>query len=72
MVREGGRVVRVDVLLATGVNADGHREIPVVDVTRLKTVPAGWRSSWALFTRGLGRIDERDQMRRNAHCQWFE
>jgi len=27
MVREGGRVVNTHVLVATGVNADGHREI---------------------------------------------
>ena len=32
-VREGGRVVPVHALLATGVNADGHREILGLDVT---------------------------------------
>jgi len=32
-VREGGRVVPVHVLVATGVNADGHREILGVQVT---------------------------------------
>src|SRR3546814_13190961 len=32
-VREGGRVVPVHVLVATGVNADVHREIPGVQVT---------------------------------------
>ncbi len=48
-VREGGRVVNVHVLTATGVNADGHREILGIDVTLLintpRTAPAGWRSS---------------------------
>jgi putative transposase len=34
-VREGGRVVAVHALVATGVNGDGHREIPVI------TGPAG-------------------------------
>ena len=43
-VREGGRVVQVHALLATGVNADGHREILGLDVTAARTVPAGWRS----------------------------
>jgi putative transposase len=32
-VREGGRVVNVHALLATGVNADGHREILGLPVT---------------------------------------
>jgi transposase-like protein len=32
-VREGGRVVNVHALLATGVNADGHREIVGLQVT---------------------------------------
>jgi transposase-like protein len=32
-VREGGRVVNVHALLATGVNADGHREILGLRVT---------------------------------------
>ena len=32
-VREGGRVVNVHVLVATGVNADGHREILGLEVT---------------------------------------
>ena len=31
-VREGGRVVNTHVLVATGVNADGHREILGVDI----------------------------------------
>jgi transposase-like protein len=32
-VREGGRVVPVHALVATGVNADGHREILGIQVT---------------------------------------
>ena len=44
-VREGGRVVNVRALLATGVNADGHRGILGLQVTSPKTAPAGWGSS---------------------------
>ncbi len=40
-VREGGRVVPVHVLVATGVNADGHREILGVQVTSSED-GAGW------------------------------
>jgi len=43
-VREGGRVVATHVLFATGVNADGHREILGVEVTSARTVRAGWAS----------------------------
>lgn len=43
-VREGGRTVNVRCLVATGVNADGHREIPGVDVTGGQDGPGGWRS----------------------------
>lgn len=32
-VREGGQVVNVHALLATGINADGHREILSLQVT---------------------------------------
>ena len=44
-VREGGRVVKVAALVATGVNADGYREILGCGCTRPRTVRAGWRSS---------------------------
>jgi len=44
-VREGGRVVLVHVLIATGVNADGHREVLGVDVTSAEDGAGGWRSS---------------------------
>ena len=36
-VREGGRVINVAVLVATGVNADGHREILGVQVSTAET-----------------------------------
>ncbi len=40
-VREGGRVVPVHALVATGVNADGHREILGIQVTTAED-GAGW------------------------------
>jgi transposase-like protein len=40
-VREGGRLVNVHALVATGVNADGHREILGLRVTLPRTAPAG-------------------------------
>jgi transposase-like protein len=40
-VREGGRVVNVHALLATGVNGDGHREILGLQVTAAED-GAGW------------------------------
>lgn len=47
-VREGGRTVTVHALIATGVNADGHREILGVDV-----VTAEDGAGWLAFLRGL-------------------
>jgi putative transposase len=47
-VREGGRTVTVHVLIATGVNDDGHREILGVDV-----VTAEDGAGWLAFLRGL-------------------
>ena len=47
-VREGGRVVNTHVLVATGVNADGHREILGLDVCSAES-DAGWLA----FFRGL-------------------
>ncbi len=44
-VREGGRVVPVHALVATGVNADGHREILGLQVTSAEEGPVGSRSS---------------------------
>jgi transposase-like protein len=47
-VREGGRTVNVHCLVATGVSADGHREIPGVDVTSSED-----GAGWLAFLRGL-------------------
>ncbi len=46
--REGGRVVNVVTVIATGVNADGHREILGVDVFTCEDGAA-----WTAFLRGL-------------------
>ena len=77
-VREGGRVVNVHALVATGVNADGHREILGVQVTTAED-GAGWLAFFRdLTARGLsgvalvtsdahrraGRRDRRDPARR--------
>jgi len=40
-VREGGRVVNVAVMVATGVNGDGHREILGLQVASAADGP-GW------------------------------
>jgi putative transposase len=47
-VREGGRIVNVAVVVATGVGADGHREILGLD---LITTEDG--AGWTAFLRGL-------------------
>jgi putative transposase len=55
-VREGGRVVPVHVLVATGVNADGHREVLGVQVTTSED-GAGWLAFWRdLTARGLSGV----------------
>ena len=52
-VREGGRVVSCAVLVATGVNNDGHREVLGVRVLTSETGPA-WNEFFAdLVARGL-------------------
>jgi putative transposase len=52
-VREGGRVVNVHALLATGVNADGHREVLGLQVTSGED-GAGWLTFFRdLTARGL-------------------
>jgi transposase-like protein len=52
-VREGGRVINAVVLLATGVNADGHREVLGMRVATSETGPA-WNEFFAdLVARGL-------------------
>ena len=47
-VREAGRVVNVACLVATGVNADGHREILGLDVCSAES-----HAGWLTFVRGL-------------------
>ncbi|GMA18621.1 IS256 family transposase [Arsenicicoccus piscis] len=55
-VREGGRVVPVHVLVATGVNAGGHREILGVQVTTSED-GAGWLAFFRdLTARGLAGV----------------
>jgi len=55
-VREGGRVVGVHALLATGVNADGHREILGLQVTSGED-SAGWLGFFRdLTARGLSGV----------------
>jgi putative transposase len=47
-VREAGRVAKVACLVATGVNADGHREILGLDVSSTESA-----AGWLTFFRGL-------------------
>jgi putative transposase len=47
-VREGGRIINVAVVIAVGVNADGHREVLGLDVI---TTEDG--AGWLAFLRGL-------------------
>jgi putative transposase len=55
-VREGGRVVNVHALVATGVNADGHREILGLQVTSAED-GAGWLAFFRdLTARGLAGV----------------
>src|ERR671915_1668790 len=52
-IREGGRVVNVHALVATGVNADGHREILGLHITSAED-GAGWLAFFRdLTARGL-------------------
>jgi len=55
-VREGGRVVNAVVLIATGVNGDGHREVLGRRVATSETGPA-WNEFFAdLVARGLAGV----------------
>jgi len=55
-VRDGGRVRNVAVLVATGVNADGHREVLGVHVATTET-HAGWLAFFRdLVARGLSGV----------------
>ncbi len=47
--REGGRVVNVCVMIATGVNGDGHRQILGMNVSTSED-----ETAWTDFLRGLG------------------
>ena len=55
-VREAGRVVNAVVLVATGVNADGHREVLGVQVTTSETAPAWLTFFQDLVARGLAGV----------------
>jgi transposase-like protein len=50
-VREGGRTVNVHCLIATGVNADGYREILGINVTSSED-----GAGWLAFLRGLSGV----------------
>lgn len=55
-VREGGRVANVHALLATGVNADGHREVLGIQATSSED-GAGWLAFFRdLTARGLSGV----------------
>ncbi len=55
-VREGGRVINAVVLIATGVNADGRREVLGLRVATSETGPA-WNTFFAdLVARGLSGV----------------
>ena len=55
-VREGGRVVPVHALVATGINADGHREVLGIQVTSGED-GAGWLAFFRdLVARGLSGV----------------
>jgi transposase-like protein len=47
-VREGGRIINVAVVIAVGVNADGHREVLGLDVINTED-----GAGWLAFLRGL-------------------
>jgi transposase-like protein len=68
-VREGGRVVNVHTLVATGVNGDGHREILGVQVTSAED-GAGWLAFFRdLTARGLTGVK---LVTSDAHCGLVE
>ena len=61
-VREGGRVVNTAALVATAVNADGHRELLGLELLELGSAETG--ASWTAFLRGL-------LARGLAGCDWW-
>lgn len=55
-VREGGRVVKTSVLIASGINADGYRELLGVDIATSEST-ASWTAFFKdLHARGLSNI----------------
>lgn len=55
-VREGGRVVKVAVMVATGVNAEGYREVLGLQTASVED-GAGWLGFWRdLVARGLSGV----------------
>jgi putative transposase len=55
-VREGGRVVKVAVMVATGVNADGYREVLGIHTATTESA-AGWLAFFRdLTARGLSGV----------------
>src|SRR6188472_2541086 len=55
-VREGGRVVKIAVMVATGVNADGYREVLGIHCATTES-GAGWLGFWRdLVARGLSGV----------------
>ena len=62
-VREGGRIVNVAVVIAVGVNAEGHREVLGFDVITTED-GAGWLAFLrGLVARGLAGVDAGDLRR---------
>ncbi|MDF3282225.1 IS256 family transposase [Gordonia sp. N1V] len=56
-MREGGRVITASVMVATGVNADGHREVLGVQIATGET-HAGWLAFFRdLTARGLSGVE---------------
>gem|GEM_PF-1424017 len=65
-VREAGRTANVHVLVVTGVNAEGHREILGISVATSEDA-AGWLACWrSLVARGLDRGGTRDREMRTV------
>ena len=64
-VREGGRVAGVHALIATGVNADGHREILGVQVSSGED-----GAGWLAFLRDLTARPDRGQARHLRRARW--
>ncbi|WP_353649167.1 IS256 family transposase [Nakamurella sp. A5-74] len=66
-VREGGRVVKIAVMVATGVNADGYREILGVQTSSTES-GAGWLAFFRdLHARGLTKAGKVAMVTSDAH-----